>query len=410
MLRFKKDDGTNFPDWKEVPLSSLLKERKTKALKDGTYEHVSLTKEGVVPKSERYERDFLVKSEDKAYKITKYNDICYNPANLKFGVICRNKYKEGIFSPIYITFETKKEVLPEFVEGLVTRTDFINYSLKYQEGTVYERMSVSPEDLLKIKVQYPCIEEQKKIVEILSAIETKINNQNSLIESLENQKRSFIQKIFSQELRFTNDTAAYPDWEEQPLGELFDFKNGYNSDRDSFMSDGIKCIGVANVYMCKPIIHSEIKGTVVIDDESKKDFLVEYGDVLFQRSSETMQDIGHASVYIGHEEAVYNGFVIRGKKKKDFYIPECLHYLLQADYVRQQTVRLGAGAQHYNIGQESLAQIKIKIPCIEEQKKIAEFLMLIDEKIKIQSEIASDYMTMQKALLQQLYPPMQVSK
>ena len=77
--------------------------------------------------------------------------------------------------------------------------------------------------------------------------------------------------------------------------------------------------------------------------------------------------------------------------------------------MRQQTVRLGAGAQHYNIGQESLAQIKIKIPCIEEQKKIAEFLMLIDEKIKIQSEIASDYMTVQKALLQQIYPPMQMS-
>ena len=112
MLNLKDKNGNAFPAWQEYALKELLVERKEKALKDGTYEHVSLTKEGVVPKSERYERDFLVKSDDKAYKITKLNDICYNPANLKFGVICRNKYKEGIFSPIYITFETTDKVYP----------------------------------------------------------------------------------------------------------------------------------------------------------------------------------------------------------------------------------------------------------------------------------------------------------
>ena len=156
-VRFKADDGSEFPDWEEKKLKNILKEYKEVSVKDGTYEHVSLTKEGVVPKSERYERDFLVKDSDKKYRVTHLGDICYNPANLKFGVICRNKYGDGIFSPIYVTFRVMNDVIPEFVEMLVTRQDFIQYALRYQQGTVYERMSVSPEDLLSIKVFIPCL-------------------------------------------------------------------------------------------------------------------------------------------------------------------------------------------------------------------------------------------------------------
>lgn len=97
-----------------------------------------MTKEGVVPKSERYKRDFLVTADAKEYEITNVDDICYNSANLKFGVICRNKYKKDIFSPIYITFVFKNCFLPDFIEIVVKSKGFINRSLRYQEGTVYE--------------------------------------------------------------------------------------------------------------------------------------------------------------------------------------------------------------------------------------------------------------------------------
>lgn len=54
-------------------------------------------------------------------------------------------------------------MLPVFVEMLVTRRDFIEYALKYQQGTVYERMSVSPDDLLSIKVMVPCMTEESQV-------------------------------------------------------------------------------------------------------------------------------------------------------------------------------------------------------------------------------------------------------
>ena len=171
-------------------------EYKEKCEKDGTYEHVSLTKEGVVPKTERYDRDFLVTNENKEYRVTHYDDICYNPANLKFGVICRNKYGDAIFSPIYVTFQVNKGFLPEFVEMLVTRKDFINYSLKYQEGTVYERMAVSPEDLLSITVRIPKIEEQKKIADFFTAIDAQISFAKEKLETLQDIQKGLLQQMF----------------------------------------------------------------------------------------------------------------------------------------------------------------------------------------------------------------------
>ena len=99
-------------------------------------------------KTDRYNRDFLVKDTDKQYKVTRINDICYNPANLKFGVITRNKVGTLIFSPIYVTFEVRNGYDPAYIELMVTNSDFVNKMLRFQEGTVYERMAVSSEDFL----------------------------------------------------------------------------------------------------------------------------------------------------------------------------------------------------------------------------------------------------------------------
>ena len=75
---------------KSIRLGDILKERNEYCCKDGTFVHGTLSKDGLFPKTERWNRDFLVKEENKKYKITHLDDICYNPANLKFGVICRN--------------------------------------------------------------------------------------------------------------------------------------------------------------------------------------------------------------------------------------------------------------------------------------------------------------------------------
>jgi len=94
-------------DWKRVKLSNVLEEYTELHIKDNSIIHATLSKDGIFPKTDRYDRDFLVKNDDKKYKVTHLNDICYNPANLKFGVITRNTYGDCMISPIYITFKIK---------------------------------------------------------------------------------------------------------------------------------------------------------------------------------------------------------------------------------------------------------------------------------------------------------------
>lgn len=194
-LRFKDGNGNPYPDWEEKRLGELLKERKEYARKSGKYEHISLTKDGVVPKSDRYERDFLVGSDDKKYRITRVNDICYNPANLKFGVIARNKYKNGIFSPIYVTYEVKGADAV-FMEYYLTRWDFINYARRYEEGTVYERMAVGPEDFARLMIKLPCLAEQRKIADFLSAIDHKIELEQTRLDRTKDFKKGLLQRMF----------------------------------------------------------------------------------------------------------------------------------------------------------------------------------------------------------------------
>ena len=179
-----------------VPLSDILIERKKYSEKGLEYPHVTLSKDGIFDKGNRYNRDFLVKSDDKNYKITKYNDICYNPANVKFGVICINKYGSAIFSPIYVTFEVNKKVNADFVNLYITRKNFINEVRKFEQGTVYERMAVAPDDFVKFKISLPPIKVQEKITTLFSKLDSHILLENKKIEKLNELKKGLMQNMF----------------------------------------------------------------------------------------------------------------------------------------------------------------------------------------------------------------------
>lgn len=184
-------------EWKKVKLKKLLKERKKYAQKGAEFPHVTLSTTGIYPKSDRYDRDHLVKSEDKEYKITHFGDICYNPANLKFGVICVNTYGDAIFSPIYVTFEATATVNIDFLSNYLMRWDFINAVRKYEEGTVYERMAVKPEDFLKYEVLLPALNEQTAIAEILSTADQEISLLQKSIDTEKQKKKALMQLLLT---------------------------------------------------------------------------------------------------------------------------------------------------------------------------------------------------------------------
>ncbi|MFG5376654.1 restriction endonuclease subunit S, partial [Enterococcus faecalis] len=195
-LRFADFEG----EWEQCKLGNILTERNTQQSKSKEYPLVSFTVEdGVTPKTERYEREQLVRGDksSKKYKVTELNDIVYNPANLKFGAIARNHYGKAVFSPIYITFIVNdKLACSSYVEVFITRKDFISYSLKYQQGTVYERQSVSPENLLNMKFLLPNTKEQEFIGHFFEKLDCNSNFHKKKITQLKNLKKSYLQNMF----------------------------------------------------------------------------------------------------------------------------------------------------------------------------------------------------------------------
>ena len=175
-------------------------------------------------------------------------------------------------------------------------------------------------------------------------------------------------------------------WKLQSINDLLSFQNGINADANKY-GKGIKYISVGDILNNVYINYENIKGLVDIDNSTLNNYSVTYGDILFQRSSETPEDIGRTNVYLDNNKiATFGGFVIRGKKI-GVYDPLFFHYLLKSPSARKSIIRLGAGAQHYNIGQENLKNLNFYFPQLFEQKKIADFLVKIDDRIQTQIKI-----------------------
>ena len=154
------------------------------------------------------------------------------------------------------------------------------------------------------------------------------------------------------------------------------------------------------------ITYDCIKASVDVKEKELSDFSVEKGDILFQRSSETLEDVGRANVYMDDKTSVFGGFVIRGKKKGE-YDPQYFNYLLRSPFARKRIIPMGAGAQHFNIGQEGLSKVKLHFANIEEQKKIGNFLSLLDERIATQNKIIEDLKKLKCAIIEKVYSEIQ---
>ncbi|OCH21918.1 restriction endonuclease subunit S [Aliivibrio logei] len=171
------------------------------------------------------------------------------------------------------------------------------------------------------------------------------------------------------------------EWEEKSLGQFMSFKNGINADKEQY-GHGRKFINVLDIIADRPIYHDDIIGSVsVFDKEFEKNEVV-FGDVLFQRSSETREDAGQSNIYLDKDKsATFGGFVIRGRPTAEFN-PIYLDLLLKTSSSRKEITTKSGGSTRFNVGQGSLSSVKITITTnLEEQQKIADFLSVLGERI-----------------------------
>ena len=185
--------------WEQRKLGDVLERRIEQRQQSEEYPRLAFASgQGVIPLSERKtnNREQLTKDEyTKKYLVTELNDIVYNPANVKYGAIDRNKCRRGLISPIYVTFTTNE--IPGFIERIVTSHDFQQRALRFEEGTVTKRQSVNPEDLVTLDILVaPKREEQQKIATYFDSLDHLITLHQQKCEELKKIKKFMLQKMF----------------------------------------------------------------------------------------------------------------------------------------------------------------------------------------------------------------------
>lgn len=190
-------------------------------------------------------------------------------------------------------------------------------------------------------------------------------------------------------------------WEKNSLDSLFEFKNGLNTEKEQY-GNGYKFVNVMDVFRNDILTESKIIGRVQVTDKQLEGYQLKYGDVLFNRTSETFDEIAIAAIYLDNAIATFGGFVIRARPKGNQIDPAYSVFLFQSKSYRSQVVKLGQGAIRANIGQKDLARVCILVPPLAEQKKIAQILSTWGKAIAVTEKLLVNSQKQKKALMQQL--------
>ena len=170
-------------------------------------------------------------------------------------------------------------------------------------------------------------------------------------------------------------------WQKVALGEFMEFKNGINADKSAY-GQGTKFVNVMDVFRNSFLKKDDIAGKVQISDKQRSEYSVIHGDILFNRTSETREEIAYSTVYTGKETVTFGGFVIRGRQKRNLLLPDFAGYCFKNSATRKEMIRRSQGAVRANIGQKDLNKISILVPPKHEQEKIVQILSRFDTAIE----------------------------
>jgi type I restriction enzyme, S subunit len=197
-LRFKRKDGADYPEWNEVVYSEFLKERDDKHPQSDEFPLCSfVAHKGVVPKGDRYNREFLVNDKKgKKYKRTKKGDFIYSSNNLETGSIGLNEYGNGCISPVYSVFSIDKGCDINFIAHYLVIKANLHKMLRFRQGVMYGQWRIHETDFLKIKVAIPSNDEQKHIGEVLESMNSGLEELERLISATSKLKKGLLQQMF----------------------------------------------------------------------------------------------------------------------------------------------------------------------------------------------------------------------
>ena len=200
VIRFKKDDGSDFPDWKDKSLGYLAKRVTVKNNEDSiTRVLTNSATQGIVNQQDYFNKDIANANNLAGYYVVERGDYIYNPrisVHAPVGPIKKNKIGRGVMSPLYSIFRFNSEE-NEFYEQYFKSSLWHRYMRSVANyGARHDRMNISITDFLDMQLPVPHSDEQNKITDFLSSIDKKIDELAKQVTKYGAFKKGLLQKMF----------------------------------------------------------------------------------------------------------------------------------------------------------------------------------------------------------------------
>ena len=263
--------------------------------------------------------------------------------------------------------------------------------------------SFNGSDVENIKVMVPEIEEQQKIGSFFKQLDEIIALHQRKLDLLKEQKKGFLQKMFPKngakvpELRFA---GFADDWEERKLGEVGNTFTGLSGKtKEDFGHGEGKFITYMNVFS-NPVADLDGLESVEIDN---KQFQVKAGDVLFTTSSETPEEVGMSSMWLGNADNIYLNSFCFGYRPTIEFDKYYLAFMLRSAPIRKKFQLLAQGISRYNISKNKVMEMSIPVPSIEEQELLGAFFNNLNQTIALHQRKLDLLKEQKKGFLQKMF-------
>ncbi len=250
--------------------------------------------------------------------------------------------------------------------------------------------AIYTKDLKKIKIWIPSIKEQTKISDFLSSVDDKITLLNKQYDLLCRYKKEMLQKVFSQVLRFKDESGEeFPEWEPKQLSDI-----AMINPKNKELPSEFIYIDLESVEKGQLLKEQLIRKN---DAPSRAQRLLSPGDVLFQLVRPYQKN--NYIFFLSGNYVASTGYA----QLRANYNPHFLYQLLHLESFTSEVMNRCTGTSYPAINSSDLASIEIEIPSEKEQIKIASFLSAIDDKIAIKKAELDRLKNWKQGLLQQMF-------
>ena len=378
-LRF----SSSILDWELKPITTLIVECSETTSNFEKYPLYSFTiEDGVVPKSERYERSFLVKKDGDSFKVVKYNNFVMNPMNLRFGAISYSKVKNDVsVSGYYNIFNIDNAQCNDYWEALFRRTKTLKLYDSVATGSLLEKKRVHFSQFRSLKFYIPEYNERIKISLFFSKINERIDTQSKIIEDIETLRKWIINQQFTR-------TAT------NAIGEFIE----QTSERNKTNCVD-RVLSVSNKYGF--INQSEqFEDREVASDNRTNYKIVRRNDFAFNPARINVGSIAKLDTYdIGIVSPMYICFKSNNKNLDVDYLS---NFFSSNSFKNALNKRL-EGSVRQCLQFDALCDIKLFVPSLDEQIFFVSKIKAITKKLAIEKDILSAYKKQKAYLLSNMF-------